>query len=264
VDTSVKKLLEKRSELELLKFRLERKIKSIDTALALIDVTPNQHNPALGAEADYLRAKPFQAMPLKQACGKILRDNAGEWLTKTEVEHLLQCGGYESTARDRANSVEVTLRRLADHDFCDVRRLRGPKGNQYSVQLLDLKPEQPKSGRGLRAQQGQNAKPIGGPAEPATAPVHPEEQATATTVPVHENLWAMSLDELRRARQMTQGRVAEAMGNHQSDVSRIERGKDPCVSTLSEYVEALGGRLEIRAVFPGREVRINQFEGLPK
>jgi len=36
------------------------------------------------------------------------------------------------------------------------------------------------------------------------------------------------------------------------------------LSTLSEYVEALGGKLEIRAVFPGREVRISQFEELPK
>jgi hypothetical protein len=32
------------------------------------------------------------------------------------------------------------------------------------------------------------------------------------------------------------------------------------VSTLIDYVEALGGHLEIRAVFPDREVRISQFE----
>ncbi len=32
---------------------------------------------------------------------------------------------------------------------------------------------------------------------------------------------------------------------------------------LSEYVAALGGRLEIRAVFPDHEVRITQFEELP-
>jgi hypothetical protein len=32
------------------------------------------------------------------------------------------------------------------------------------------------------------------------------------------------------------------------------------VSTLIEFVEALGGHLENRAVFPDREIRISQFE----
>ena len=43
------------------------------------------------------------------------------------------------------------------------------------------------------------------------------------------------------------------------EVSKIEHRSDICVSTLAEYIEALGGRLEIRAVFPDREVVINQF-----
>jgi len=47
-------------------------------------------------------------------------------------------------------------------------------------------------------------------------------------------------------------------------VSRIEHRADLYLSTLSEYVEALGGKLKIRAVSPGREVRISQFEELPK
>jgi hypothetical protein len=34
------------------------------------------------------------------------------------------------------------------------------------------------------------------------------------------------------------------------------------ISTLAEYIEAMGGRLEIRAVFKDREVRITQFEKL--
>jgi hypothetical protein len=31
---------------------------------------------------------------------------------------------------------------------------------------------------------------------------------------------------------------------------------------LAEYIEAMGGRLEIRAVFKDREVRITQFDEL--
>jgi hypothetical protein len=34
------------------------------------------------------------------------------------------------------------------------------------------------------------------------------------------------------------------------------------VSTLERFIEAMGGRLEIRAVFPEGSVRITQFEKL--
>ena len=75
-----------------------------------------------------------------------------------------------------------------------------------------------------------------------------------------ESLASMPLDELQRTREMTQLRLSEALGVHRSEVSKIEHRTDICVSTLVEYVEALGGHLEIRAVFPDREVRISQFE----
>ncbi len=75
-----------------------------------------------------------------------------------------------------------------------------------------------------------------------------------------ESLASMPLDALRKAREMTQLQLGEVLGVHQSEVSRIERRSDICVSTLVEYVEALGGHLEIRAVFPDRQVRISQFE----
>lgn len=71
---------------------------------------------------------------------------------------------------------------------------------------------------------------------------------------------AMPLDALRKAREMTQLQLSEVLGVHQSEVSKIEHRADICVSTLIEYVEALGGHLEIRAVFADREVRISQFE----
>ena len=47
---------------------------------------------------------------------------------------------------------------------------------------------------------------------------------------------------------------------HQSEVSKIEHRSDICVSTLIDYVAALGGYLEIHAVFPDRDVVISQFE----
>jgi len=77
-----------------------------------------------------------------------------------------------------------------------------------------------------------------------------------------KSLAAMPLDQLRKAQQMTQLQVAEVLGVHQGEISKIEHRSDICVSTLAEYIEAMGGRLEIRAVFRDREVRITQFEEL--
>jgi transcriptional regulator with XRE-family HTH domain len=80
---------------------------------------------------------------------------------------------------------------------------------------------------------------------------------------VQETLAAMPLDELRKARRMTQARLAETLGVKQGEVSKIEHRTDVYLSTLAGYIEALGGKLEIRAVFPDREMRITQFEELP-
>jgi len=80
---------------------------------------------------------------------------------------------------------------------------------------------------------------------------------------VQETLAAMPLEELRKARRMTQARLAETLGVKQGEVSKIEHRTDVYLSTLAGYIEALGGKLEIRAVFPDREMRITQFEELP-
>jgi predicted XRE-type DNA-binding protein len=77
-----------------------------------------------------------------------------------------------------------------------------------------------------------------------------------------KSLAAMPLDQLRKAQQMAQLQLAEILGVNQGEVSKIEHRSDICVSTLAEYIEAMGGRLEIRAVFKDREVRITQFEEL--
>jgi DNA-binding XRE family transcriptional regulator len=58
-----------------------------------------------------------------------------------------------------------------------------------------------------------------------------------------------TLGELRRARQITQAELARALDTTQPNVSRIEKGGEMELSTLRGYVEALGGRLEISAVF---------------
>jgi transcriptional regulator with XRE-family HTH domain len=72
-------------------------------------------------------------------------------------------------------------------------------------------------------------------------------------------LASMELDELRKARRVTQAELASRLNIQQGNVSRLERRDDMHLSTLREVVEALGGELEITARFPdGQAVRIDR------
>jgi DNA-binding XRE family transcriptional regulator len=60
---------------------------------------------------------------------------------------------------------------------------------------------------------------------------------------------AHTLAEVRRTRAVTQVELAETLELTQPSVSRIEHQGDLFLSTLRGYIEALGGHLEIAAVF---------------
>jgi transcriptional regulator with XRE-family HTH domain len=74
----------------------------------------------------------------------------------------------------------------------------------------------------------------------------------------------MPLDELREARHLTQEQLARVLGVEQAAVSRMERRTDMYVSTLQTTIKAMGGDLEIRAVFPDGTVRIDQFRHIER
>jgi DNA-binding XRE family transcriptional regulator len=63
----------------------------------------------------------------------------------------------------------------------------------------------------------------------------------------------MTLQELRRARAMTQVRMAKSLGVAQKQISEIEKRTDMHISTLRRSIEALGGKLSLVAEFPDRE-----------
>lgn len=71
---------------------------------------------------------------------------------------------------------------------------------------------------------------------------------------------SMALEELRDALRMTQQELAQALNVDQSAVSKLEHRTDMYVSTLRRCIAAMGGELEIRAIFPAGTVRISQFE----
>jgi transcriptional regulator with XRE-family HTH domain len=62
----------------------------------------------------------------------------------------------------------------------------------------------------------------------------------------------MTLQELRRARKLTQVRVAKQLGIGQDGVSKLEKRADLMISTLRKTVEAMGGSLSLVAEFPDR------------
>lgn len=85
--------------------------------------------------------------------------------------------------------------------------------------------------------------------------------ARAASAAEHSRLLEeMSLHQLRKARELTQTKLAGALHMGQGDVSKLERRTDMYVSTLASYLQAMGADLEIRAVFSdGRAVKITQF-----
>ena len=61
-----------------------------------------------------------------------------------------------------------------------------------------------------------------------------------------------TLQDVRKAHELTQERMAELLGIKQENVSRLEKRSDLLISTLRGYIEAMGGKLSLVAEFPKR------------
>lgn len=68
------------------------------------------------------------------------------------------------------------------------------------------------------------------------------------------------LTELRSALGVSQEELAQLMKKKQAAISRFERRSDMHISTLREFIAALGGRLQVIASFPDGSYHISQFE----
>ncbi len=89
--------------------------------------------------------------------------------------------------------------------------------------------------------------------------IKPEVQAAARAKAVGI-IAEMSLAEIRKARGKNQATLAKELGIAQPNVSQVESRPDTLISTLSQYIEALGGKLELHAKFPdGQDIEITQF-----
>jgi transcriptional regulator with XRE-family HTH domain len=66
----------------------------------------------------------------------------------------------------------------------------------------------------------------------------------------------LRLADLRRRRGVSQATMADSLAVSQPNVSRIEREDDVYLSTLTRYVQALGGYVEVVAVFPDERITV--------
>jgi hypothetical protein len=88
------------------------------------------------------------------------------------------------------------------------------------------------------------------------------ERVAASRARAKKIIEQMPLQQLRNAREMTQTRLAELLEMDQGNVSKLEQRTDMYLSTLRSYIEAMGGVLEIRALFPEGAVRIDLMNKL--
>jgi len=67
----------------------------------------------------------------------------------------------------------------------------------------------------------------------------------------------LRLAGLRKHRKASQAAVAKKLAVSQSNISQFERGGDPKLSSIAEYIGALGGTLEIAAVFDDERISLD-------
>jgi transcriptional regulator with XRE-family HTH domain len=70
----------------------------------------------------------------------------------------------------------------------------------------------------------------------------------------------LPLHELRQAKALSQVDLAKALHVHQAAVSKMEHRTDMYISTLRQYIHAMGGNLEIIARFADGAVKISNFD----
>lgn len=97
--------------------------------------------------------------------------------------------------------------------------------------------------------------------EDLRAKMAPESRARADAK-AQAMLAEMPLNELRKARGLSQKMLAEVLHVQQPSIAKIEKRTDMYLSTLRSHIEAMGGQLEVVARFPDGAVKISNFADL--
>ena len=84
------------------------------------------------------------------------------------------------------------------------------------------------------------------------AELAPDRRARIEAEADHLHAEYLTLQELRKAKELTQVQLAETLGIRQATVAQMEKRGDLMLSTLRSYVEAMGGHLRLVVDFPDR------------
>lgn len=91
----------------------------------------------------------------------------------------------------------------------------------------------------------------------------PPESQARSEARAQAMLKELPLSELREAQQLTQAELAKRLNIGQHAVSKLEHRADMYLSTLSDFVRAAGGSLELTARFPSGDVHPIRLQGAP-
>lgn len=85
---------------------------------------------------------------------------------------------------------------------------------------------------------------------------HTDEELEGLQRQALEELMEADLAALRKMLSLTQTELGERADLSQAQISRLENGGDLLLSSIQRYVEALGGKLELNAVFGDKKVKL--------
>jgi transcriptional regulator with XRE-family HTH domain len=91
------------------------------------------------------------------------------------------------------------------------------------------------------------------------AALPPAERAQVTARGQELIAQEYALQSLRKARHLTQVRMAEMLHMRQDSVSKLENRSDLLLSTLRSYIQAMGGNLRLIVEFPNGIAEISSF-----
>lgn len=83
--------------------------------------------------------------------------------------------------------------------------------------------------------------------------LHPDRQAKIAAEAERLHAEYLTLQELRKAKELTQTNLAETLGIRQATIAQMEKRSDLMLSTLRSYVEAMGGSLKLMVEFPDKK-----------
>jgi transcriptional regulator with XRE-family HTH domain len=87
------------------------------------------------------------------------------------------------------------------------------------------------------------------------------ESRTRSEARAQAMLKELPLSELREAQHLTQAELAKRLKIGQDAVSKLEHRADMYLSTLSDFIRAAGGTLELTARFPSGDVHLIRLQG---